>query len=190
MLFLQNGYKSEMTSFWKVNPAWHGRWLGLLCFYAALIGWHALTMRSASFTIMAGLFVAVLVAFFLGDILLEFILKDKEAFDTLSIRLLSGILLGIALLYAAALALPFGLPIDAGLIAVAVTGVWIHVRRGRRRVSFSQGHPAESTFLALGLCAVTLWCQDLLSPLDITQPVVIIPAWQDVFYQLSQISAF
>ena len=134
--------------------------------------------------------VAVLIAFLLGDILLKLLLNDKDAFDTLSFRLLSGVLTGIALLYAAALLFPFGLLIDASLIAIFVSAMWLFVRSGRRTAVFSDGHPAESIILAVGLLAVTLWCQDLLRPIDTSQMSVVIPAWQDVFYQLSQIAAF
>jgi hypothetical protein len=188
--FFDNSHEGTMESLYKDPRRWHGRWLGLLFFYAALMGWHVLTARSASATVMAGMLVAVLVAFFLGDLLLKLLLKDKDAFDTLSFRLLSGVLTGLALLYAAALALPFGLPIDAALIAGAVIATWIVVRKGRRSQSFSGGHPSESTVIALGLLAVTLWCRDLLQPIDTSQFSVVIPAWHDVFYQLSQIAAF
>jgi hypothetical protein len=179
-----------MHSFWKVTVHLRGRWLGLLCLYAAMMGWHALAARSASLTVAAGLFVAVLVAFFLGDIFLKLVLKDKAAFDSLFLRLLAGVLLGITLLYLAALVLNFGLIVDAALVAGAALALWTLVRKGRWKSALCDGDPSESVVLALGLLAVTLWCRDLLVPLNSTGAVTTIPAWPDVFYHLSQIAAF
>jgi hypothetical protein len=167
-----------------------GRSLGLLYLYLALMGWHVLAARSATVAVTIGLSAAVLVAFFLGDILLKLMFEDKAAFDTLSFRLLSGVLVGIVLLYVGALVLRFGLLIDAALIAGAASATWIVVRRGCWATAFSGGDRAESTFLALGLLAVTLWCADLLTPISSAQGVTTIPAWPDVFYHLSQIAAF
>lgn len=179
-----------MNSLGKYKDHLRRRWLGLLYIYIALMGWHVLTARSASVTISLSLLVAVLVAFFLGDILLKLLLNDKAAFDTLSFRLLGGVLTGIVLLYVSALALPFGLPVDAAIIASAVIAIWLFVRKGSWTTALSGGEPAESTFLALGLVAVTLWCSDLLSPISSSPVATVIPAWQDVFYHLSQIAAF
>lgn len=182
--------RETMNSFWDQEISSRGRWLGLLYLYAALMGWHLLTARSVSITIAAGLCAAVLVAFFLGDILLKLVLKDKAGFDTLSFRLLGGVLMGITLLYLAALVLNFGLIMDAVIVAGAVTALWAVVRRGCWKSTLSGGDPAESLVLALGLLAVTIWCRDLLGPLDSTGSVTIIPAWPDVFYHMSQITAF
>jgi hypothetical protein len=182
--------KGKMNSLWKLKSQLQGRWLGLLYLYTALMGWHVLTARSISFIVASCLLLAVLGAFFLGDVLLKLLLNDKPAFDSLSFRLLSGALIGIALLYAAAVVLKLGLPLDAAVIASAVIVIWIFVRRGRWTTTLSGGGSAESTFLAIGLLAVTAWCHDLLRPIIITNNKTILPVWQDIFYHLSQIAAF
>lgn len=179
-----------MNSVGNYKARLQGRWMGLLYLFIALMGWHVSAARTASFPIAAGLFAAVMVAFFLGDIVLKLVLDDKAAFDTLSFRLLSGVLAGMALLYVAALVLHFGLPIDAAIIAVAVIAVWVFVRKGHWTIPFSGTDPAESTFLALGLLAVTLWCRDLMHPIISSEMSTVVPAWPDVFYHLSQITAF
>lgn len=179
-----------MTPLLKHERKVYGSWLGLLCLYVALMAWHSRTTGSVTVPVAGALSAIVLGSFFLGDILLKLMLNDKAAFDSLSFRLLSGVLVGTALLYVAALALPFGLPKDAAMIAGAVVVIWALARRGRWAAVFFRGHPSEATFLTLGLVAVTLWCRDLLRPIDSSQAVTVIRAWGDVYYHLSQITAF
>ncbi|WP_426101750.1 hypothetical protein [Massilia sp. TSP1-1-2] len=179
-----------MNSLGKFSVHLRGKWLGLLYVYVSLMGWHVFTARSANLAVAIGLLTAVIVAFLLGDILLKVMLNDKETFDNLSFRLLSGVLTGIVLLYVLALVLRFGLLTDAAIIAIAAIAIWIFVRRGRWTKALSGGSAAESTFIALALLATTLWCRDLFSPISSAHSVTIVPAWQDVFYHLSQITAF
>jgi hypothetical protein len=174
----------------KYGPRVQGRWLGLLYLYLALLGWHGMSAGATSIRIAWLLLLGVLVAFVVGDIVLTLLLRDKAPFDTLSFRLLSGTLTAIVLLYVAALALPFGLALDAALLAGAAAALWLLLRRGNWAASLGGAALTESSFLLLALVAVTLWCGDLLQPIASSNGVTTIPAWPDVFYHLSQITAF
>jgi hypothetical protein len=174
---------------WTYKAYFQSRWLGLLFVFAALIGWHFMTARTASAAVAGVLFAAVITAYLLGDVVLKLLLHDKAGFDTISFRLVCGALTGMALLYVAAMVLRFGLPIDAAIIAATVLGTWLFVRKACWRTPFRGTDPAEPGFVALGLLAVTLWCRDVMHPID-SQILTIVPAWPDVFYHMSEIAAF
>ena len=167
-----------------------GSWLGLTFLYGFLLGWHALTAWSLSLPVATILALAVLVAFVLGDLLLKVLFRDKASFDNLAFRLLSGTLTGVVCLYIVALVSPFGLPSASLLVAGTIFTIWALVRREGMRAAFACGKPAESVILAVMLMAVSMWCGDLLRPIDSSQTVVVIRVWPDVYYHLSQISAF
>jgi hypothetical protein len=164
--------------------------VGLTCVYVSLLGWHALTARVLSFAAMGILLMAVLTAFALGDVLLKCLLQDQCAYATLSFRLLGGSLVGMASLYVVALVVPFGLPVDGALLAGAALLAWWACRRGSLGDAFSKGQPSEVCFLIAVLAMVSLWCRDLLRPIDSTHAVTVIRVWSDVYYHLSQIGVF
>lgn len=179
-----------MTSIQNSHPTrWH-TWFGLSCLYLSLLGWYGLTTHMLTVCVAGLLFGMVLTAFCQGDLLLKWLLKDQPQFDNMPFRLASGMLLGVACFYLSALLLPFGLLLDGVVVLGMTLLAWLLARRDDHVRSFQRDSTSEVIFIVLVLIAVSLWCRDLLRPIDSTQAVAVIRVWGDVYYHLSQIGAF
>lgn len=149
-----------------------------------------MTARALSLGVAIFLCTLVLSSFLAGDIFLKIVLRDSERFNNISTRLSAGILSISVLLYSAALALPFGLTTKWLILVAAVLIIWFRVRRADPGCLLRVGHSSESIFIVVASMAVTLWCRDLLHPIDTNRGIAVIRAWGDVYYHLSQIGAF
>jgi len=160
-------------------------WLG-----GVLIFWHHLAAGGVSLFVLAFLFSIPAGCYFLGDLFLKFALWDNERLDNLPTRLACGVILANILLYGALLALPFGPAIGWGIIFAAALSGWIFARRTPVVGLLPAGNAGETLFLLLATVAVSLWCRELLSPLQHDGGVVVIRAWQDIYSHLCQITVF
>jgi hypothetical protein len=161
-------------------------WLG-----GVLLFWHWRAAGGISVPVVIFLFSITIGCYFLGDLFLKFALWDNERFDNLPARLAIGLILADVLLYFLILVLPFGPGIGWGILFVGGLTGWILARRmPAAGPSSSAGNASEVFFLLLAPLAITLWCRELLSPVQHDGAMVVIRAWQDIYYHLCEIAVF
>lgn len=142
------------------------------------------------FIVVAWLFSLLLVSLLVGDLFLKWALKDNERFNNLPTKLLSGILCVNIFLFIASLTLPFGLTVDWIIFLILTLVLWFRARLVTSE-SFLRKHHLTETFFFLAIpLVVTVWCRELLHPVELKGGVAIIRTWQDVYYHLCQITAF
>ncbi len=160
-------------------------WLG-----GVLLLWHYLVAGKISPAVAVWLFSMGAGSYFLGDLFLKFALGDNELFANLPARLAVGVILGNVLLYAAVLLLPFGPALDWLIIFAGAALAWWLARRPDPGATLPAVNGAEAVLLFVAPVAVTLWCRELFSPVQYDGPVVVIRAWQDIYYHVSEIAGF
>ena len=160
-------------------------WLG-----GVLIFWHYLVAGEISPFVAMFLLSIVVGCYVLGDLFLRFALRGNERLDNLPARLACGIVLANVLLYVTILVLPFGPALGWGIVLAAALTGWVVARRIPAVTPMSAPSVAELLFLLLAPVAVSLWCRELLSPMQPDGAVVIVRAWQDIYYHLCQIAGF
>jgi len=160
-------------------------WLG-----GVLLGWHYLAAGSISVSAAAFLLSILGGWYFVGDLFVKFVLADHERFTSLIARLALGSILANVLLYLSALALPFG-PAADWLLLFALSGTgWAFARRGAVAAALPRASAPEAIFLLFAPIAITLWCRELLAPVQSDGSVVVVRAWLDIFYHLCEIARF
>lgn len=166
------------------------RWFGLLYLYCALVGWQVLTDFKINFSVLLVIFLIVITSFIIGDLFFKFILKEKKEYDSLSFRIVSGLLVNASLLYFFTILFKFELIYNFLLISCIAFILWFRnnnlksIKKSLEKLSF------ENYYILLGLISASIWCSDLLVIIDPSKTSVIIPAWPDVFYHLAQINSF
>ena len=93
-------------------------------------------------------------------------------------------------LYLAAIALPFGLVLDWIIFSVVVLLIWLCFGLPTQSSLFKHVHPSEGIFIAVIPPIITLWCRDVLRPIELNEGDFIIRAWSDIYYHLAQIETF
>lgn len=108
----------------------------------------------------------------------------------LSFQFLCGFFVFNTLLYAMALASPFGMTTNIAILAfVAVVGIALSLAQRRDIADTSHEFPNFLTILVSGTAA-TLWCGDAHAPLLIRGETAIFQIWPDVFIHAREISVF
>jgi hypothetical protein len=101
--------------------------------------------------------------------------------------------LGLPVLGAGQYVLSMVLPWSNTVVWWAVVGVimltWLSTFRGESKRPVETDGVVSRWFLPLVLLIVTLWCRDLLRPIELQPEVAVLRAWSDVYYHLSQIAA-
>ena len=166
------------------------RGLGVIWLFVVTLLWYRLAAGSLPLIVIAWLFSLLLVSFLVGDLFLKWALKDSGRFNNLPTKLLSGLLCVNVFLYIACLALPFGLSVDWVIFLILVLILWGRARRFNFASILQTGHASESIFFLAISIAVTVWCRDLLRPIDVNGGNALIRAWQDVYFHLCQIASF
>lgn len=166
------------------------RWIGLASVYACMLYWAYRASGGLSLGVAVCLLIILLGSLLIGDLFVRYLLKSDDAFETTSARLVIGALLSSAILFVSDFTLPLNLLVMWALILLGAILLWF--RGGRRDPS---GLPqaswlSETLFLSVAPVIVTIWCAELLPPLEVRGDLVVVRGWQDIFYHISQIAVF
>ena len=179
---------STRLGFYRVTEAW--RWLGVIWLYLVLLLWYRMAAGGLPLIVAAWLFSLLLVSLMVGNLFLKWALKDSDKFNNLPTQLLSGLLCVNLSLYLASLALPFNLTVNWIIFSILVLILWFCARRASFKSILQTSHASETFFFLIVPLAVTVWCRELMHPIELTGGNAIIPAWPDVYYHISQIVSF
>lgn len=171
-----------MSVFIRIFPAL--AWFGVLC------GWSFSVERSLSGASLAILFSIAFGSILLGHLLCQILFKSIASFHNFTSYLLVGILLGNVLLFILAFVSPFGIVINwLMILAVTVGLAWRMLGKDFTNIFLAK----DMTEIAVILGAIvisTIWCLDILQPIEWTPEFMRITVWGDVFYHMSQINVF
>lgn len=173
-------------------PAERGalRFIPYLVTYVTLLGWHYRVAGTVSFAAAGWLLLILATATAIGDLFCSVILKRHQRLWNAPTRLLIGLLLSNLLLFLSGMVLPFGLAAHSVVLLLVALLLWGRACRAGRVRAFAPVHASENLLFVLGAVAVTIWCNDILRPIEIEADTAIIRAWMDIFYHLSQIASF
>lgn len=166
------------------------KWAGLTSLYLVLILWNISATGKYSFSAGAIIFSILLFSMLLGDIIQKFALNDSDCFNNQPTRLLTGLLLANILLLIASVISPFGMTINWIVLLFVTLIIWIYARGTSTFKNLIESNKTETIFFITVPLVVTAWCQDILMPIELNTDVIIIRAWQDIFYHIAQISEF
>jgi hypothetical protein len=171
------------------EPVW--KWFGVFWFYLASLIWHRMVTHEVSFVAAAWLLSLFVTSFLAGDVILRLVVRGTVRFDNQSTRLLTGMLFVNLLLFLAVLISPFRLAVVWLVIFVGTLGVWIGTRKYRQQpTSPEKEGQSEIFFLLILPVAITAWCWDILHPIESRDGIVVIHAWEDIYFHICQITAF
>jgi hypothetical protein len=158
--------------------------------FIALCVW--LTMATHTWPGWTLLYVASLAiaAYALGDILCK-VAEGTELVDWgAPARLAMGTPLLGAGLYVLTLVLPWAIELNWWLMFGTVVTVWlVLLRRQQGPTSSTIDGPVSRWLVPAVLIIVTLWCRDLLRPIELKEDIAVLRVWGDVYYHLSQIAS-
>lgn len=155
-----------------------------------LLGWQCRVTGQVSLLVVSWLALIVATALLIGALLSTTMLRHSPALQSLSARLLIGLLISNLILFVSAMLSPFGLVINSIALFSILTVLLIVARRAGVARALPHSHVTERILFPLAGIAVTLWCWDTLRPIEINGNGAVIQAWMDIFYHLSQISSF
>lgn len=162
--------------------------VSVVCFM--LFGWQYRVTGHLPLLVVGWLVLIVATALLIGALAGATLLRHSPALQSLSARLLIGLLISNLILFISAMLSPFGLAINSIVLLGILTVLWILARRAGVAPALPESHVTERILFPLAAIAVTLWCWDTLRPIEINGNGAVIQAWTDIFYHLSQISSF
>jgi len=146
--------------------------------------------RHAIVSVASWLLLTVVTAVLIGDLFCSATLRQHPRLCNAPTRLLIGLLLYNLILFLTGMLLPYGLATHAFVLILGAILLWVRAFGAGKVQILSPVHPSENLLFLLGVAAVTIWCWDLLRPIEIRADTAIIRAWMDIFYHLSQIASF
>lgn len=165
------------------------RYLGFLCLVGAIIFWSYLAYGEIYLPLAVILTIVVISSILLGDLLISKFLRS-ESFSNLPSKFLIGLLLGNCLLYITAFIFPYGIVFNAFLIFIIIVVLALWKSDKRFVLAFATSDITEPILIVLGSIIVTIWCSDLLKPIQLTGEYLSLYAWGDIFGQISFINIF
>ena len=173
-------YKSKFT------PV---RYFGFFWLLGTVIFWSYLVHGKFQSSLLFALTLVVITSILLGDLFTSKFLLGK-LFNSLPSKFLIGLLLGNCLLYLIAFIFSYGIVFNAFLvfIVLVVLALW----NGGERVllAFATSDITEPILIVLASVIVSIWCTDLLRPIQLTSDYLSLYAWGDIFGQISFINIF
>jgi hypothetical protein len=166
------------------------QWFGVLWLYLASLAWHRMAAGELSFIVAAWLLSLFVGSYLAGDLLLKWIVRDAERFNSQSIRLLTGMLCVGLLLFLAVLFLPFRLAVVWIIILSGILSIWLRASFRQKSTACKGLERSEGFFLLILPIAITAWCWDILHPIEADGDLIVIRAWEDIYFHLCQITAF
>jgi hypothetical protein len=162
----------------------------VLAWFGALCGWSFAVEHSLSFASIAILFSIAFGSVLLGHLLCQILFKSIDSLQNVTSYLLVGILLGNVLLFILAFVSPFGIVMNwLFLLAVALGLVWRIQGKDFPRIFLVKDY--SEVIVSLGAIFIsTIWCIELLQPIEWTADFMRMTVWGDVFYHMSEINVF
>ena len=128
----------------------------------------------------------LIIAPLLGDIFLKKLIAAHASINSLSMRLLIGILLLNCLLFLLMWLIPLGLILNFCLLSLVVLVAYTRINRIILLNAYSVDNQAEAILILISGFLVTLWCRDVLQPPWMSSAYLETIAWYDVYYHMSQ----
>ena len=128
----------------------------------------------------------LIIAPLLGDIFLRKLIASHVGINTLSMRLLIGILLLNCLLFLLMWVIPLGLILNFCLLSLIVIVVAARINHISLLNTYAVDNQAEAILILISGFLVTLWCRDVLRPPWMSGAYLEAFAWYDVYYHMSQ----
>ena len=128
----------------------------------------------------------LIIAPLLGDIFLRKLIASHVGINTLSMRLLIGILLLNCLLFLLMWVIPLGLILNFCLLSLIVIVVAARINHISLLNTYAVDNQVEAILILISGFLVTLWCRDVLRPPWMSGAYLEAFAWYDVYYHMSQ----
>ncbi len=158
--------------------------------FLVMLLWLSMVDRHVSFISLVFLATVPITFFLTGDLFVKIVLKNNIRFNTISIKILIGILFVNLLLFLLCLLSVFGFAANWLFLVIFITISSVINNRVHSYTNLVNSDYSENIFLFLSPLIITIWCLDSLQPLQINADFMLLRAWPDIFFHLSQISGF
>src|SRR5262245_2722712 len=181
---------------WRNGPSLrdHPGWHMAACAYVLLVTfflsvWQLRVTGQLSVTALVIFTLLAILSLAYGRLLTRFTLLSRHAARDLTVQFLSGYLLLNTLLALVSIVFPFGMVTSALIVAVGALVIGFFCPELPEKAGGILSQLPSLLCLLLSAVGATLWCADLMRPIEIRDQLTIFHTWQDTFIHVRHISA-